>query len=80
MNVRERHTVREYVHGPLISMQVVGVELYDHSQTSQLDNSYLDETENQNLAPLPQHAGLLQQLQAQLKTEVTRWIVPVQGH
>ena len=57
--------------------QVVGLELYDHSQNSQLDNSYLDETENINFALLPEHAHLLTQLQAQLRAEVKKWIVPV---
>lgn len=57
--------------------QIVGVELYDHSQNSQYDNSYLDETENENLAVQPSHSSLLNRLQAQLKAEVTQWIVPV---
>ena len=55
--------------------QVVGRELYDHTQNSQLDNSYLDETENENMAAIPQHASLLKQMEAKLKVEVTKWIV-----
>jgi hypothetical protein len=38
-----------------------------------MDNSYFDETENENMASLPQHAGLVAQLEAQLKKEVSRW-------
>ena len=40
-----------------------------------LDNSYLDETENSNLATDPAHASLLAELEAMLKEEVTKWIV-----
>jgi arylsulfatase A-like enzyme len=53
--------------------QIVGRELYDHTLTNQMDNSYFDETENENMASLPQHAGLVAQLEAQLKKEVSRW-------
>ena len=53
---------------------VVGLELYDHSANNQLDNSYLDDSENTNLANLPQHATVLTQLQAQLKREVEKWL------
>lgn len=56
--------------------EVVGRELYDHSQNSQLDNSYLDETENHNLAVVPEHASLLAQMEVLLKQEVIKWIVP----
>ena len=55
--------------------KVVGRELYDHSLNSQLDNSYLDETENSNLATDPAHASLLAEMEAMLKEEVTKWIV-----
>ena len=54
---------------------VVGRELYDHSQNSQLDNSYLDETENKNLAYVPEYASLLAEMEVLLKQEVTKWIV-----
>ena len=55
--------------------QGVGRELYDHSRNNQFDNSYFDETENENMAAQPQHAALVAQLEAQLKEEVTKWIV-----
>jgi len=45
------------------------------SLNSQLDNSYLDETENSNLATDPAHASLLAEMEAMLKEEVTKWIV-----
>ena len=45
------------------------------SRNSQLDNSYLDETENSNLATDPAHASLLAEMEAMLKEEVTKWIV-----
>ena len=54
---------------------VVGRELYDHSQNSQLDNSYLDETENKNLAYVSEYASLLAEMEVLLKQEVTKWIV-----
>ena len=53
---------------------IVGLELYDHSSNSQLDNSYLDDTENENLAAVPAHAALLEQLQAQLRREAEKWL------
>ena len=59
---------------PATSLQVVGIELYDHSQTSQLDNSYLDATENVNLATDPASGKLLLELKAQLKSEVEKWL------
>ena len=54
---------------------VVGIELYDHTKTNQFDNSYLDETENENMAADPANAGLVKQMQTKLKVEVTKWIV-----
>ena len=46
-----------------------------HSQNSQLDNSYLDETENKNLAYVSEYASLLAEMEVLLKQEVTKWIV-----
>lgn len=57
--------------------QIVGLELYDHSHISQLDISYLDLAENENLAASAKHTKLLTWLQAQLQVEVTKWIVTV---
>lgn len=54
--------------------KVIGLELYDHSQSSQLDNSYFDQTENQNIARAPSNAGLLMELQVRLKQEVQKWL------
>ena len=55
--------------------RVVAIELYDHSMTNQFDNSYLDETENENMAADPANAELVKQMQHKLKLEVTKWIV-----
>ena len=54
----------------------VGVELYAHTEESQYDNSYLDDTENTNLAMAPGNAAHLEELSAQLKAEVAKWMVP----
>ena len=54
--------------------QIVGLELYDHSANNQLDNSYLDATENENLAGVSAHAALLEQLQTQLRREAEKWL------
>lgn len=50
-------------------------ELYDHSQVSQYDDSYLDQTENENLAEDASQAGLVSKLSALLRREVTKWLV-----
>lgn len=54
--------------------RIVGLELYDHSSNSQLDNSYLDATENRNLAHSSNHASLLAKMQVQLRREVEKWL------
>jgi hypothetical protein len=54
----------------------VGLELYDHSKESQYDNSYMDDTENENLAAHPENAKHIKELSAQLHAEVAKWMVP----
>ena len=57
--------------------EVVGRELYDHGQlSSQLDTTYMDDAENENMAPLPENRVLVAQLSARLKSEVTKWFTP----
>eukprot|EP00040_Diaphanoeca_grandis_P004694 m.29786 g.29786 ORF g.29786 m.29786 type:complete len:674 (-) comp16159_c0_seq1:187-2208(-) len=54
----------------------VGTEFYNHSSESQYDNSYMDDTENVNLASLPQNAEQIKALSAKLHMEVAKWMVP----
>lgn len=54
----------------------VGTELYSHKEESQFDNSYMDDTENTNLATDPAFASHVEDLSAQLHDEVAKWMVP----
>lgn len=55
--------------------QVVGTELYDHSEDTSTAPD-MDQFENVNLADDPSRSATVAQLAAQLKAEVLKWAVP----